>query len=211
MNNKHETLLQLLTEILHSFQPAFRDGISEFELISKLKAKPFFLFDEDALREPLVLFQTHFVLFHALYILREEWRQQKVGELTISALKIKLEAFIDQDAALVQTDPLVDYYLDWQNLSKTDEAGVEDLLNQFWQKMGGMKANKEPSLEEINVALEHMQLEAIEGLQLDELKRQYRKLQHMFHPDKGGTAEQAQIILAAYTTLHSVICFSEPE
>ena len=211
MNNKHETLLQLLTEILCSFQSSFRDGISEFELISKLKAKPFELFDEDALREPLLLFQTHFVLFHALYILREEWRQQKVGELTINALKIKLEAFVDQGAALVQADPLSEYYLDWQNLSKTDEAGVEDLLNQFWQKMGGMKSNKEHSAEEIKEALGHMQLEAIEGLQLDELKRQYRKLQHAYHPDKGGTAEQAQIILAAYTTLHSVICFSDPQ
>ncbi len=211
MNNKHETLLQLLTEILHSFQPAFRDGISEFELISKLKAKPFELFDEDALREPLVLFQTHFVLFHALYLLREEWRQEKVGNLTISALKIHLEAFVEHDAALLETDPIAEYYLDWQNLAKTDEAGVEDLLNQFWQKMGGMKSNKAHSAEEIAEALGHMQLEAIEGLELDELKRQYRKLQHTYHPDKGGTAEQAQLILAAYTTLHSVICFSDPQ
>jgi hypothetical protein len=111
----------------------------------------------------------------------------------------------------LETDPIAEYYLDWQNLAKTDEAGVEDLLNQFWQKMGGMKSNKAHSAEEIAEALGHMQLEAIEGLELDELKRQYRKLQHTYHPDKGGTAEQAQLILAAYTTLHSVICFSDPQ
>ena len=216
VNKKHETLLQLLTEILYSFQSYFREGISEFELISKLKAKPFELFDEDALREPLVLFHTHFVLFHALYILRDEWRQEKVGELNISALEIKLEILAHQDAGhadadrLADADPLADYYLDWQNLSKTDEAEVEDLLNQFWQKMGGAKSVQEATPEEINAALALMELDEIDGLQMDELKRQYRKLQHAHHPDKGGTAEQAQSILAAYTTLHSAIRFSEP-
>jgi hypothetical protein len=115
MPDKHDELQFLLQEILNAFQSQFTAGISEFELITALKQPPYSLFDEDALRDPLTLFQTHFVLFHSLYHLRNEWREQKVGELDIRATQIKLDSILSFDADLQVADPLADYYLDWTN------------------------------------------------------------------------------------------------
>mmetsp|Transcript_16093 Transcript_16093/g.50599 ORF Transcript_16093/g.50599 Transcript_16093/m.50599 type:complete len:92 (-) Transcript_16093:35-310(-) len=83
--SNYDGIQALLQEVLSSFQSQFVEGISEFEIITLLKQPPYSLFDEDALRDSLMLFQTHFVLFHSLYRLRNEWREQKVGELDIAA------------------------------------------------------------------------------------------------------------------------------
>ncbi|GAC30757.1 DNA-J related domain-containing protein [Brumicola pallidula] len=202
MSDKHDELQFLLQEILNTFQSQFTAGISEFELITLLKQPPYSLFDEDALRDPLTLFQTHFVLFHSLYHLRNEWREQKVGELDIRATQIKLAPILSFDAGLQASDPLADYYLDWTNLSATDQAGVNDLLNSFWQKMAGVDGNHYFSQEAVNEAILTLQITSIECLSLAQLKQQYRKLQHAKHPDKGGSVEDSQQVLQAYTTLY---------
>jgi hypothetical protein len=202
MPDKHDELQFLLQEILNTFQSQFTAGISEFELITLLKQPPYSLFDEDALRDPLTLFQTHFVLFHSLYHLRNEWREQKVGELDIRATQIKLDSILSFDAGLQASDPLADYYLDWTNLSATDQAGVNDLLNSFWQKMAGVDDSHYFSQEAVNEAILTLQITSIEYLSLAQLKQQYRKLQHAKHPDKGGSVEDSQQVLQAYTTLY---------
>jgi hypothetical protein len=201
MPDKHDEIQFLLQEILNTFQSQFTEGIGEFELITLLKQPPFWLFDEAALRDPLTLFQTHFVLFHSLYHLRNEWRQQKVGELDIRATQIKLDPILSFDAGLQVADPLADYYLDWTNLSATDQAGINDLLNRFWQKMAGVDINHYLSQAALNEAISTLQITSLEGLSLLQLKQQYRKLQHVNHPDKGGSAEGSQQVLQAYTTL----------
>jgi hypothetical protein len=205
MPDKHDELQFLLQEILNAFQSQFTAGISEFELITALKQPPYSLFDEDALRDPLTLFQTHFVLFHSLYHLRNEWREQKVGELDIRATQIKLDSILSFDADLQVADPLADYYLDWTNLSATDPAEVNDLLNSFWQKIAGVDVNHYFSQEALNEAMLILQITSIKGLSLVQLKQQYRKLQHANHPDKGGSVEGSQQVLQAYTTLYKYV------
>lgn len=202
MPDNHDELQVLLQDILLSFQSQFIDGISEFEIITLLKQPPYSLFDENALADHLTLFQTHFVLFHSLYHLRNEWRKQKIGELDIGPAQIKLHPILFFDAGLQTSDPLGDYYLDWKNLSAADEAGVNDLLNSFWQKMGGVEVNHQVSQHTLNEAILSLQIDSIEGLSLPQLKHQYRKLQHINHPDKGGSVEGSQRILQAYTTLY---------
>ena len=88
----HEVLADLLVDILSTMTDLFRQGVSEYQLISKLKNPPYSVFDDEALRDPLVLFKTHFVLFHALYCLRNQWRMSGIGELDIHALNIQLSA-----------------------------------------------------------------------------------------------------------------------
>ena len=205
MPNKHDELQVLLQDILSTFKAQFIEGVSEFEIITQLKKPPYSLFDDDALRDPLMLFQTHFVLFHSLYHLRNEWRAQSIGELNIGATLIKLQPILSFDAALQVTDPLGDYYLDWNNFSATDEAGVEDLLNRFWQTMAGGDMQYHVSQEALNEASFTLQIDSLEGLSLIQLKQQYRKLQHANHPDKGGSVEDSQRVLQAYTTLHKYL------
>jgi hypothetical protein len=203
--NKPDELQVLLQDILNAFKSQFIEGITEFEIITLLKKSPYSLFDEDALRDPLTLFQTHFVLFHSLYNLRNQWRRQKVGELDIGLTQIKLLPILSFNAGLQATDPLGDYYLDWKNLSATDEAGVEELLNNFWQKMAGVDINHHFSPETINAATLTLRMDSIEGVSLLQLKQQYRKLQHATHPDKGGSVEGSQQVLKAYTTLYKYL------
>ncbi|AEP31342.1 DNA-J related domain-containing protein [Brumicola nitratireducens] len=205
MPNKHDELQVLLQDILSTFKAQFIEGVSEFEIITQLKKPPYSLFDDNALRDPLMLFQTHFVLFHSLYHLRNEWRAQSIGELNIGATLIKLQPTLSFDAALQVADPLGDYYLDWNNFSATDEAGVEDLLNRFWQAMAGGDMQYCVSQEALNEASFALQIDSLEGLSLIQLKQQYRKLQHANHPDKGGSVEDSQRVLQAYTTLHKYI------
>lgn len=203
-SHHHQTLI-VLKEALSDFQQTFKEGISEYELINQLKEPPYCFFDEDALADPLILFQTHFILFHALYLLRSDLRQAKVGELTISALKIQLSSIQAPQSGIVPNDPLADYYLDWRNLLKTNDDDVEKLLTSFWSKMAGIESIEVYSSVQINAALADLSFNSLEGLNKQTLKQQYRKLQHEYHPDKGGTVEQAQRILRAYTILCAVI------
>jgi hypothetical protein len=203
--NKYDELQVLLQDILSTFKAQFIEGVSEFEIITQLKKPPYSLFDDEALRDPLMLFQTHFVLFHSLYHLRNEWRAQRIGELNIGATLIKLQPILSFDAALQVTDPLGDYYLDWNNFSATDEAGVEDLLNRFWQTMAGGDTQYHVSQEALSEASFTLRIDSLEGLSLVQLKQQYRKLQHANHPDKGGCVEDSQRVLQAYTTLHKYL------
>lgn len=198
-------VVSLLREILLEYQVNLLDGISEYELIRLLQGPPHELFNADALTDPLVLFQTHFILFHTLYQLRQEWRDEDVGDLYISAMSIKLQPMQLQPnnnkSEIAAADPLAEYYLNWQNLVDTQQEDVETLLSSFWLKMAG--------IEDANVLSEHQLqhyldvLEWPEQLSLDmhTLKQQYRKLQHSNHPDKGGSSARSQQILQAYTHL----------
>lgn len=158
----HEVLADLLVDMLSTMTDLFRQGVSEYQLISKLKNPPYSVFDYEALRDPLVLFKTHFVLFHALYCLRDQWRMSGVGELDIHALNIQLSAPTSscdsayesfqksnqkssqdsssnsdetQNHAVDAHDALASYYLNWSNFEETDKESVEALLDSFWTQM----------------------------------------------------------------------------
>ena len=130
-------LQTLLNDALVTFRPQFEKGISEYDLINALKSQPYLVFDENALRDSLMMFQTHFVLFHCLYQLKNEWRVKKIGQLDIGLTRITLQPFLESAANIQTEDSLANYYLDWSNLSATNENDVEALLNSFWQKMAG--------------------------------------------------------------------------
>ncbi|MEE8378908.1 MAG: DNA-J related domain-containing protein, partial [Gammaproteobacteria bacterium] len=68
----NNTFVQHLLKVLLLF-PA---GLSEFELIQKLETDGQPGFETDCLKGNLSLFQTHFFLFHSLYLLREQLRKQ---------------------------------------------------------------------------------------------------------------------------------------
>lgn len=98
----HELLADMLVDILSTMVSMFEEGVSEYTLISMLKKPPYAVFDEEALRDPLMLFKTHFILFNALYQLRSKWLRGGVGELDIHTLNIRLDSFAGRGAGAAE-------------------------------------------------------------------------------------------------------------
>lgn len=190
-------LRQALAELIQ----ASPEGSSEYELIKRLQEPPYCLLDGAQLKQELALFQCHFFVFNALYQLQLEWLEQKKGLLTIEALKIQLLPYEPGQAGLTQVDPLREYYLDWTNYESTGEQEVEQLLTSFWRRMAGEKTRQEASQEELLNALELLQMPQSHPIELPLLKKQYRRLQHQHHPDKGGLVENSKQLERAYRLL----------
>ena len=217
---------ELLVDALSTQKPLFQRGVSEYELIEILKKAPYHFFDDASLREPLMLFKTHFIVFHALYQLKHSWIEQGEGVLDIHTLNIKLnqesahsdhnsahsdknsthgDNYKDKESqdkvgAITEADALAEYYLDWGNFEKADRESVDALLNAFWQRMASGNAH---TFDQEDIADAHalLGLPQDEHVSLSVLKRVYKKALQLVHPDKGGTQQEAQGVIHAYQLL----------
>ena len=210
---------ELLVDTLSTQKPLFQRGVSEYELIEILKKAPYHFFDDASLREPLMLFKTHFIVFHALYQLKRRWIEQGEGVLDIHTLNIKLnqesahsdknsthgDNYKDKESqdkvgAITEADALAEYYLDWGNFEKADRKSVDALLNAFWHRMDSGNAH---TFEQEDIADAHalLGLPQDEHVSLSVLKRVYKKALQLVHPDKGGTQQEAQDVIHAYQLL----------
>lgn len=210
---------ELLVDTLSTQKPLFQRGVSEYELIEILKKAPYQFFDDASLREPLMLFKTHFIVFHALYQLKRRWIEQGEGVLDIHTLNIKLnqesahsdknsthgDNYKDKESqdkvgAITEADALAEYYLDWGNFEKADRKSVDALLNAFWQRMASGNAH---TFEQEGIVDAHalLGLPQDEHVSLSVLKRVYKKALQLVHPDKGGTQQEAQDVIHAYQLL----------
>ncbi|WNF48569.1 DNA-J related domain-containing protein [Pseudomonas sp. SG20056] len=183
-----------LPEQLHQLLRAAPEGLGEYQLIQLLKARQCVHIPNLPLTDKLVLFRTHFLLFNALYRLREQLWATQSGYLQISALNIQLLPYQPGSAELSEHDPLRDYYLDLSQLNDTDEQDVAKLLLSFWTRMHGS--------EEKQAALELFELEGREQtLNLATIKHRYRQLVSLHHPDRGGNTARLQSINKAMEIL----------
>ena len=210
---------ELLVDTLSTKKPLFQRGVSEYELIEILIKAPYHFFDDASLREPLMLFKTHFIVFHALYQLKRRWIEQGEGVLDIHTLNIKLnqesahsdknsthgDNYKDKESqdkvgAITEADALAEYYLDWGNFEKADRKSVDALLNAFWHRMASGNAH---TFEQEDIADAHalLGLPQDEHVSLSVLKRVYKKALQLVHPDKGGTQQEAQDVIHAYQLL----------
>ncbi|MBL4833764.1 MAG: molecular chaperone DnaJ [Pseudomonas sp.] len=172
-------------------------GIDEFSLLKALSTQfPETLFGvPGALRDPLLLFQTHFLLFHALYRLSDRLADQQLG-MQIHALSIRM---LPRDrpnvsgAEMAELDPLRSYYLDWQQWLTTQGEDVERLLKGFRQ------GNFAVSSEEVDAALQSFGLQ--EPIDPRRIKQRYRELMSQHHPDRGGNTERVQEVNQALLIL----------
>lgn len=192
MNDDLNPATDLPTQVL-SLLLAAPAGLAEYALIQQLKQRHSSHLPNLPLTDKLVLFRTHFLLFNALYRLRDQlWRQQTYL-LEISPLCIRLLPYQAGDTALGEHDGLRDYYLDMSNLRDTDERDVERLLSSFWTRLQGG--------EEKQAALDLFELG--EDIRLDKarIKHRYRQLVSQHHPDRGGSTERLQSINKAMEIL----------
>lgn len=149
--------------------------------------------------DPLILFQTHFILFNALYQLKDKWQQEQKANLDILVTHIRYLPYRKEQAALCKEDKLQAYYLDWQNFTDTTKHDVEMLIESFWDLMSGEVEEQPQEPEEITNALECLLLN--DKADFSQVRRQYHKLLHQYHPDKGGETGKAQEIEKAYSVL----------
>ncbi|MBA1278568.1 MULTISPECIES: DNA-J related domain-containing protein [Pseudomonadaceae] len=181
------------------------EGCSEYQLIQQLKARHSTHIPNLPLLDKLVLFRTHFLVFNALYRLRDQLWGENRHNLQISPLCVQLQPYMPGIAGVVENDPLREYYLDMTNLRDTDEGEVERLLASFWSRMRGDHLDERSEAwdpEQKQAALELFELDQ-EGasLTLHAIKRRYRQLVSIHHPDRGGSTKRIQSINLAMEIL----------
>ena len=166
------------------------DGIGEYDLMTNLKSQGFF----DSLTkhpQPHELFQAHFFLFHALYLLNNDLLEQKSSVLDINTLKIQISPYQKGETNLQVDDKLKAYYLDFNNLENTKEEDVYDMLASFWNKYHKFDTREE-ALSELGLK------DPVDDI---EIKKEYRRLAMQHHPDRGGDKEKLQKINGALELL----------
>lgn len=191
-----------MTPILDSIEDILltsKGKITEFELLKALIARNESGFSSEVFSDEFTLFQSHFLLFHILYVLRDRLLKEKASDLRIECLHIEILPLAREvnPNDVSRNDKLREYYLDLKNLESTTPGDVRDMLKSFWKKF--------TSFEKRESALKTMGLnpDASES----EIKSKYRELAREHHPDKGGDAEKLIEINAAMEILKSSVTF----
>ena len=193
MNDELDPSLDLCDHV-HQLLSAAPEGLSEYDLIQQLKMRHCTHIPNLPLTDQLVLFRTHFLVFNALYRLRDRLWAAQSNYLQISALNSQLLPYQSGSAELSEHDPLRDYYLDMSQLRDTDEQDVTRLLSSFWSRMQGG--------EEQQAALQLFELsDSAQALTPTLIKHRYRQLVSLHHPDRGGSTERLQSINKAMEIL----------
>ena len=185
-----DQLSDLQQSVLQLLQSRPR-GWKEYDLLQALQEKDSMPPADEAWSANLALYHRHFVLFHALYKLRDVLLKQQVGDVAISVLEIRLLPYVPGGQMLGMRDELREYYLDLDNLTNSTDASVTELLNGFWESFF-MNEHRSKAL-------------AVLGLQdpvdKKEIVRTYRRLAMRHHPDRGGDKDLLQKINQAYSEL----------
>ena len=184
--------LQQLQGSLYQVLQEYPGGIREFDLMKALSAHVGAAYQVRLRGDVLSLFQSHFLLFHCLYLLRDGLRQRCEFDLDIHCLNIQLLPYQATDSNfLALSDSLRDYYLDINHLNNASVDGVTELLGRFWGQYQGQA--------------EHQDAHDLFGLTapvaFSDLKDRYRRLVMDHHPDRGGATEKLQYINESFTRL----------
>lgn len=186
-----------LTEVLKQHP----QGLNEHTLLKELDSKGTISLEPDTFSNNVKLFRTHFMLFNALYQLRDElWRTAK-GHLEITPVRLTLMPYQPGSPALHQPDPMRDYYLDIDMLEKTTEQDIETALNSFWKRLHQETIFSSGGL--TNKALKTLGLP--QGATSDQIRLSYRRLAMQHHPDRGGEAAKLQEINEAMQVLRPLL------
>lgn len=171
-------------------------GLSELALIRTLQQPPWELVGEVRFHEPEQLYPVHFLLFHVLYLLRDQLAGTGTT-LTISPLGIRLsEDTTVAGQGLPNTqDTLRRFYLDLSQYRLPEEA-IQTMMNNFWAGRTGTA----PALTEAREAAEVLGFKSIPD-SFPEVKFRFRRAVMQAHPDRGGDTEAIQSLNQAFAVL----------
>jgi hypothetical protein len=178
-----------LESTLHDMLKENTAGINECDLIKQLQQQKFL--PEGDFFDSSFLFRVHFLLFHALYRLRDKLVISQSGLIEIELVKIYLKPYMPGTEAIQRYDPLREYYLDLSQLENTSADEIEQMLGQFWSKYYAYDERQE-ALAVLSLA---------EPVEYSEVKLQYKRLAMLHHPDRGGDGQQLQAINQAMDVL----------
>ena len=168
------------------------DGIKEYDLIKKLRKNDPSILPDPEYSDSYTTFRIHFILYHGLYNLRQQLCEQKRGILRIELVNIQLLPFEHkQSSKISENDQLSSYYLDISNLDKTSAQDVDEMLASFWQKYAAFD-QQEQALEILG--LKH-------PVDFQTIKKSFKRMTMIHHPDRGGKKEKFQEINAAMSVL----------
>lgn len=180
LDKKISQLQQALEQVLGLAS----QGVSEHALLSMLRQREGLAWLRGEDKQHYSLFQRHFLLFHALYLMQQRDWSERRAYLEISALNIQRHPYREGQSGLDSVDPLRSYYLDLDNLAATSAEDVKQMLNGFWERYLAGEGR----------------LEALQSLGLEEpvdrkaIEKRYRELAAKHHPDRGGdTKKQSEI------------------
>ncbi len=165
-----ETLFKPIQQVLADYP----SGTSEYEFLTVLGENLSYF--SQCQSDAFVLFQRHFLLFHCLYRLQQDYYEAQTGALQISALQIRLWPYHRGSQHISPLDPLRAYYLDISNLESTDSVQIDDLLGKFWLALTRNDSRTDA------LAL----LELTDPVDDDAIRQRYRQLVMQHHPDRGG-------------------------
>lgn len=112
------------------------NGLSEQALLKRLTEE-----DPDLLPAPAgdsgTPFRTHFLLYHALYALRDQLWERQMATLSISPFQIQLLPYTEAEHEQYRNDPLRDYYLNLDNLEHSTQINIGKLMSSFYSQLKG--------------------------------------------------------------------------
>lgn len=210
-------LIRINIPELQAFLAGLSTATGEFEILKKFTPE----YKESG--ESYSMYERHFSVYHALYILKHEAGKSNLY-LHIDPIKIRLlplpcdgfcghyfpekGAFCmnktgglfcgihsgDIDPVIPSFDPMAQFYLDPENIAFGESEILNDIMKGF--RIYFMRKR------EIDEALILFDLEK-PGRK--SISRRYRELAVMFHPDRdGGSEEKMKEINRAYTLLKAV-------
>ncbi len=175
---------------------------SEYAIITHLQSLG--RLGKNVLSTPLSLFRCHFLIHNALYRLQYLAHSHKKYQISISSIHITLSAY-DTSTQLTSTlsgrsdlnphSNLGLFYLDLTQLNQTKEQDVNRLLDQFWKDF----FNPQQKIQALNTLEIHQDEHS--KIDFKGIKKQYRRLVMLHHPDRGGEACQLIAIQQAMQCL----------
>jgi hypothetical protein len=143
--------------------------------------------DKAYAQDSLGLFQIHFLVMNALYVLQQSFLKSSGQFLSVSPLLIHLSDSSNTSplddvvsSVLMNSDrELREYYLNLEHFQGASTESVNDLLDSFWRKYLAQDTKQQ--------YLSVMGLQ--EPVTLIEIKSKYRKMAMDLHPDRGGDGE----------------------
>ncbi len=178
-------IIPLLETRVLALLNAHPKGLSEYELLRALEPE---LAPVESTDPGLRLFRRHFLLFHVLYRLRDRLWGEGQGDLAISPLCVRLQPYLRGRLGLMRHDPLRAYYLDLREWSGTTAHDVASLMSDFWRRLSARQ--------QLTAALAVFGLESLPG-NFEPVRRHYKRLAMLHHPDRGGDGARLQELNAA--------------